>query len=178
MIRNSPGASSYFGGGHRNYGRYQWNVKFQGFNDEFEMSAAQLWALGEHVPMKSGKGRHFEYLSELVGREVEAYLEGRSGGWLSVHTELSEAELTKIDGHVKACLKGLPEFLREERELRELDRLDALAEVPTTIRAALERAETALKYGPDMASSKVAALEDAISLLSTAVLALKGATHV
>jgi hypothetical protein len=105
--------SPYFRGQHRSYGRYQWCIKYYGFQDEFEIEIARLWAFGEY-----SKG-HLENLNVVVGRPVEASIEGRSGGWLVIDTELSDAELAKVDTHVKACLKGLPEFLNEERILKQ-----------------------------------------------------------
>ena len=110
-IRNDPGLSSYFGGGHRDYGRYQWNVKFYGWQNEWEIEAARLWAFGEYMYSRGG----FDELNDLIGRPVKASLSGRSGGWLVIDTELTKAELRKVDRHVKACMKGLPAFLKEER---------------------------------------------------------------
>lgn len=112
-IRNAPGQSSYFGGGFRGYGRYQWNVKFYGWQSDFEIETACNWALGDFLHSKC----QFEYLNEVLGRPVRAHMAGRSGGWLVIDTELTEAELLKIDAHVKACVDGLPDFLKEEREL-------------------------------------------------------------
>jgi len=110
-IRNNPGMSSYFGGGYRFYGRYQWNVKFYGFAAEWELEAATFWALGEYLYSKG----QFEYLNEIVGRPVRASLSGRSGGWLVIDEELTDEELRKVDTHVAACMRALPEFLKEER---------------------------------------------------------------
>lgn len=113
QIRNNPGQSSYFQGQYQGYGRYQWNIKFYGFEAEHEVETAQNWAFGEY----SYSTGQFDYLNEVVGRPVKASLQGRSGGWLVVDTELTEAELTKIDEHVKACLKGLSAMLVDERQM-------------------------------------------------------------
>jgi hypothetical protein len=116
QIRNNPGQSSYFLGGFRGYGRYQWNIKFYGgFHSEYEIEIARCWAFGDYLYSKG----EFEYLNEVVGRPVKASIQGRSGGWLVIDTELTQAELKKVDQHVKACLKGLSAFLKEDRELNE-----------------------------------------------------------
>jgi hypothetical protein len=112
QIRNNPGQSSYFGGGHRSYGKYQWNIKFYEFESNAEIEAAQSWAFGEY----SYKTHSFDGINELLGRIVKASITGRSGGWFVIHADLNESELKKIDGHVKACMEALPEFLKEERE--------------------------------------------------------------
>lgn len=112
QIRNNPGRSSYFGGGYESYGRYQWNIKYYGFEDQNEIEAAQFWAFGEY----SYKTGTFDGIDELIGRPVKASIQGRSGGWFVIDTELTEKELKTIDRHVSACMKALPEFLSEERQ--------------------------------------------------------------
>lgn len=114
QIRNASGPSPYFRGVYKNYGRYAWNIKFYGFQSNEEIESAQDWALGEHV-MLSTHERGFEQISELLGRPIESYTAGRSGGWLVVGTELTEEELAIVDQHVASCMAGLPEFLKEER---------------------------------------------------------------
>lgn len=112
-IRRCEHESSYFQGYFQTYGRYQWDIKYYGWMDEFEIEAARRWSLGDYC-YKTGQ---FEYLNEVVGRPVQASIEGRSGGWLVIDTELTPEELSKVDQHVEACLKALSEFLKEEREL-------------------------------------------------------------
>lgn len=119
-IRNNPGQSSYFQGRFAEYGLYQWNIKFNGFESESEIETAQSWAFGEHVKIGTralnGNTLYgFDGITELLGRPIESSIAGRSGGWLVIDTKLTPAELKKIDKHVKACLKGLNEFLESER---------------------------------------------------------------
>lgn len=116
-IRNHPGSSSYFGGGYRGYGRYQWGIKYYGFESEFEIELAQNWAFGSYTKLQSGK-YGFWLINDLLGREVEASIEGRSGGWFVIHSKLSKAELDKVDAHIEQCREYLPDFLIEEREFR------------------------------------------------------------
>lgn len=118
------GPSSYFGGGYRGYGRYQWDIKFYGWNNDYEIESAVLWGFGDHVKIGTkelnGNGIYgFDLISDIVGRPIESSIEGRSGGWFVVHSELSEEELQKINEHVDGVMKGLPEFLKEERKFRE-----------------------------------------------------------
>lgn len=122
-LRRRKHASSYFRGAYNKYGRYQWDIKYRpGFNSEYEIESAVLWAFGEHVKIGTrsvnGNSIHgFEVINEIIGRPVEAHIAGRSGGWVVVDTELTEAELKRIDRHIEECLKALPEFLKEERAL-------------------------------------------------------------
>lgn len=113
-MRRVNGPSVYFRGAFNKYGRYQWNIKYYRFESEFEIESAILWAFGEY----SYKDRGFDGLNELLGRAVKSGTDGRSGGWLVIDTELTDAELELIDAHVESCLKGLPDFLKEEREYR------------------------------------------------------------
>lgn len=120
MIRNNPGMSSYFNGGHNSYGRYQWNVKTYQPETESEYEAVRLWCLGEHVKIgsKASNGNTlygYEQISEIVGRPIQSYLDGRSGGWLVVNSELTEEELTKLDEYVSEFMKGIKQFLIDER---------------------------------------------------------------
>lgn len=110
-IRNNPGTSNYFGG-YRGYGRYQWNIKYYGFQDSREVEAALLWSFGEY----DYKLSQFQGINEVIGRPVKAWIDGRSGGWLVIDEELSKEELQRMDLHVSACLEGLSQFLQEERE--------------------------------------------------------------
>ena len=123
QIRNNPGLSSYFQGGYRGYGRYQWNIKYYGWQNDYEIESAVLWGFGDYVKIgtKAINGntiRGFYLIGELVGRPIESFTAGRSGGWLVVNTELTEEELTKIDSHVESVMKSLPSFLEEERSFR------------------------------------------------------------
>jgi len=113
-MRRCKHASNYFLGAFEKYGRYQWDVKFYGFEADWEVETAQQWVLGDYMHSKG----EFEYLSEVVGRPVKASLQGRSGGWLVIDTELTKAELRKVDKYINASLKALPKFLKEERKLR------------------------------------------------------------
>jgi len=84
---------------------------------ESELENIQLCFLGQHEKLASGK-YGFEYINDWLGREVPSYLEGRSGGWLTINTELTDEEIAKVDEFVASCLKAIPEFLKEEREYR------------------------------------------------------------
>jgi hypothetical protein len=115
QIRNNPGPLSYFRGRFRGYGLYQWNIKYYDYNDSFEMEEAALYFLGNQVD--NGKGRWgFEVINDILGRKVESYLEGRSGGWLVINSELSDQELELIDNYVSESMQNLKGFLRELRE--------------------------------------------------------------
>jgi len=123
QIRNNPGLSSYFQGGYRGYGRYQWNIKYYGWQNDYEIESAVLWGFGDHIKIgtKAINGntiRGFDLLNEKLGRPIEASIEGRSGGWLVVHSELSEEELNVVDDYVRSVMEGLPSFLEEERKFR------------------------------------------------------------
>jgi hypothetical protein len=116
-IRNVTGPSPYFRGRYRRYGTYQWNVKLHGIDfDENELESIRDWALGEHV--KVGQGYGFERINEILGRKVESYLEGRSGGWLTINDDLTLEEVQKIDSFIFESLKDIPSFLKEEREYK------------------------------------------------------------
>lgn len=122
-MRRCKHSSSYFRGAFNKYGRYQWDIKFYDWQNEYEVESAVLWAFGEHVkfgtkPSNGNSRYHFDQLSEVVGRPVEARIQGRSGGWLVIDSELTEEELAKVDAHVEACMKGLKAFLTEERAFR------------------------------------------------------------
>lgn len=124
QIRNNPGISSYFGEGYNGYGRYQWNIKFYQWNNDYEIESAVLWGFGDHVKIgtKAINGNTvygFDLISERLGRPIESSIEGRSGGWFVIHSELSEEELKAIDDHVRSVMEGLPDFLKEERKFRE-----------------------------------------------------------
>jgi|GEM_PF-4072374 len=105
-LRRCEHESSYFRGSFNKYGKYQWDIKFYGFNSDYEIELAQNWAFGEK----------FEYLSEIIGRPVKAHIAGRSGGWLVIDTDLYPDELNRIDEHVNSCMAGLKDFLKDERQ--------------------------------------------------------------
>lgn len=113
-IRNNPGMSSYFQGKHQGYGRYQWNIKFYGFESDFEIEMSQQWAFGSYMHSK----QQFDQINEVIGRPVKAGIGGRSGGWFVIYDELTEEELKKLDKYVEKVIKNLPEYLKEERELK------------------------------------------------------------
>lgn len=116
-IRNNPGLSSYFKGEFAAYGRYQWNIKFYEFEDDCEIETAVFWAFGEHEKLKNGR-YGFSAISDLLGREIESHIDGRSGGWLVIDTELRAYELKQLDAFVESSMRGLPEMLKEERAFR------------------------------------------------------------
>jgi hypothetical protein len=117
FVRNASGPSPYFQGRYKRYGQYQWNVKLHQIDfDDHELESIRDWALGERV--KVGRGYGFERINELLGHEVESYLEGQSGGWLTINADLTPEEIQKIDSFVSESLKGIPLFLKEEREYR------------------------------------------------------------
>jgi len=112
-IRNNPGMSSYFGGGYRGYGHYQWNIKYYGWQNEYEIESAVRWAFGEYLYSK----RTFDQIVDIFGRPVKCHTDGRSGGWFVIDEPLSKSELRKMDRHINHVMKNLPEFLKEERKL-------------------------------------------------------------
>lgn len=122
-MRRCRHESSYFQGRYNKYGRYQWDIKYYDFQNEFEIETALFWAFGDYVkvgvnPVNGNTIRGFDGLSELLGRPIESGTAGRSGGWLVIDTELTPAELKKVDAHVEACMNGLSDFLRDEREFQ------------------------------------------------------------
>lgn len=123
-IKTEQRRSPYFGGGFRSYGLYHWDIKYPYWNSEFEIESAVLWVFGDHIKIrtKSVNGNTvygFDLINDLLGRSVEASIEGRSGGWFVVHEELSEEEIQKIDTYIMNSMKALPDFLKEERAFRE-----------------------------------------------------------
>jgi hypothetical protein len=116
QIRRS-GTSSYFLGKFNDYGRYAWEIKYYRFENDYEVEQSQLWAFGEHVKLSNGQ-YGFEHFTELFGRDIVSHIDGRSGGWLVIQSELSKAELRKIDTYISAIMKALPQFLNDERQAR------------------------------------------------------------
>jgi hypothetical protein len=132
---NDPGRSSYFQGGYRGYGKYQWNIKYYGFENELEQGDSLRWGFGEWVKLGAGGREYgFELLTELLGRPIKSGTDGRSGGWLVIDTELTETELALVSEHVKSVMAGLDEFLKEERDYRRSEEEEA-----TKSAAALEK---------------------------------------
>lgn len=113
-LRRCKHSSSYFRGAYNKYGRYQWDVKYQGFNDEYEIEAAVSMALGEY----DFKVKGWSALTDLLGRPIKSHLDGRSGGWLVIDTELTDEELEKVDEYIEECMEHLPVFLQEFRQER------------------------------------------------------------
>lgn len=137
-IRNIGTRSQYFGGQHKIYGRYQWNIKYYGFKDDNEIEAAQNWAFG---PYNYETGT-FETINDLLGMKIEASIQGRSGGWLVVDTQLTDEQLAVMDNFVKHCLKGLPAFLEEERVFhKEMDAAAGLTDDEATLQDDLKKNE-------------------------------------
>lgn len=116
-LRGVSGPGPYFGGKHQKYGPYQWNVKLYNvpIENDWDYETLQLYFLGEHKKLPKG-GYGFEFISEELGRPIESSLEGRSGGWLVVHDELSDDEISKIDWMVEGIHKNAKKFLEEEHE--------------------------------------------------------------
>jgi hypothetical protein len=134
FVRNAYGPSPYFQGRYKRYGQYQWNVKLHRIDlDDNELESIREWALGERV--KVGRGYGFERINELLGHEVESYLEGRSGGWLTINADLTPEEVQKIDSFVSETLKGIPLFLKEERKYRAEEQRQAEEEEEKSRRA-------------------------------------------
>ena len=109
-IIGNPGESSYWVGRFKAYGQYQWNVKYYDWGSESEIELARYWAVGDRV------GNGYSQLNELLGREVLAWFDGRSGGWFVIDSELTEEELIKVNDRITAIMGYLPTFLKEERE--------------------------------------------------------------
>lgn len=133
-IRNSKGPSPYFRGEYRHYGRYQWKIKYYGFEADWEIEAAQLMAFGNYDHKTGG----LEEIDSLLGRPIKASIQGRSGGWLVVDSELTDAELTRLDRYVESCMESLPEFLKEERAV--MTEIQKEADAEKAKREAIEKA--------------------------------------
>ena len=109
-IIGNPGESSYFLGRFKAYGQYQWCVKYYDWGNEGEIEIARLWGFGDRV------GNTYSEINELLGREVSAWFDGRSGGWFVIDSELTEEELIKVNDRITAIMEYLPTLLKEERE--------------------------------------------------------------
>jgi hypothetical protein len=109
-IIGNPGESSYFLGRFKAYGQYQWNMKYYDWENECEIEIARYWGFGDRV------GNTYSEINELLGREVSAWFDGRSGGWFVIDSELTEEELIKVNDRITAIMEYLPTLLKEERE--------------------------------------------------------------
>ena len=112
QIRRISGPSNYWNNARNVYGRYQWNVKYYGYESEDEIEFIQLCLLG--IDLEHGKG--FDALKDLLNKDVESHLDGRSGGWLVIDTPLSDNELSIVDEYVSTSMKQIPNLLKEFRE--------------------------------------------------------------
>ena len=124
-IRNNPGMSQYFGGAYIRYGRYQWNMKYYGWENDSEIRAAHWAFFGDDYSEEAGQT---DSLSVIIGRDITKHwnFDGRSGGWLTINCELTDEELEKVDNYVKRIMDGeLSKFLKEERGIKEKERLNS-----------------------------------------------------
>jgi hypothetical protein len=104
---------------------YRWNMKYYHWESEYEVEDARRFVFGEYVQMKtkrygSNNARHtFDQLEDIVGKEVEAGFEGRSGGWFVIYDELTTEEYARVTKHVADAMDhAIKEFLVDEREFR------------------------------------------------------------
>jgi len=110
-LNRVSGPSQYFRGDYRIYGRYQWNIKYYGWQNDSEIEAAQCWAF-EDIG---------QFLEEKTGQQISWGIEGRSGGWFVVYNELSKVAFDIIDQHINEMMNHLPEFLKMEREYNQTE---------------------------------------------------------
>jgi hypothetical protein len=143
-IRNNPGRSSYFGGNHPRYGRWQWNVKRYDWDADDEehsfvnqVEDARRFFFGEYVCDKQGRKRGHDAVPAIIGRKpieeggaiINCGFDGRSGGWFVVDEELDDDELDKLDKYIYDMMHGgLKQYLEEERALRRQEKEAAEAE--------------------------------------------------
>jgi len=111
---------------------YRWNMKYYDWQTDYECEDARRFVFGEYVKMKtkrygSNHDRYtFDMLADIVGREVEASFEGRSGGWFTIHDELNAVEYAAVTKHVDQAMHGaIKEFLDEERKIRREEQEEA-----------------------------------------------------
>jgi len=144
QIRGDPGHSSYFQGGYRSYGRYQWNCKYHdwGFageegSFEDEVESARRFFFGEYIHDKHGRKGGYEALPAIIGRKpldeggalIDSGFSGRSGGWFVVDEDLTDEELEKLDTYIMEMMnQGLKQYLEDERAFRRQEKADAEAE--------------------------------------------------
>lgn len=110
-IRNAYGSSMYFNNQFREYGRYQWNIKYHGWESDMEIEVAFDHFFGS----QDEKTHSFHWITELLGRPVDCSIEGRSGGWFVIHSKLSKKELDAVDTFIDQMLHALPDYLSDER---------------------------------------------------------------
>lgn len=120
QIRLTNGPSNYFQGVFATYGRYQWNVKYYGYQSEDEIEYAQFMFLGNYIEHGQGHFKDvvsgFETINQLLDRQIESSLQGRSNGWLVINTDLSIKELEIVDAYIQNSMKLLPKVLKEYRK--------------------------------------------------------------
>lgn len=104
---------------HKHHGPNQWNIKYYGFESDSEIESAITVFFGTY----DYKTSSFDQINELIGRTLKVTISGRSGGWFVVHDELSESEFQLIDEHINSAMSSLPDFLRDERQSREDEKL-------------------------------------------------------
>lgn len=110
-LRRCTHSSSYFRGAFPSYGRYQWDIKYYGFNNNYEIEEALsfFFNIGDWIGLPNR-------FTEELGKDVKVSIQGRSGGWLVIDTELTEAELNKVDEIVDSAMNALPSYLEELRQ--------------------------------------------------------------
>lgn len=104
---------------------YRFNIKYYHWENTREIEAALDWAFGFYSHKDGG---HFELIDDHMNRRIRASIDGRSGGWLVIQEELSEAELAKLTAYVESVMKALPDFLAEERVHRKEEAEEAARE--------------------------------------------------
>lgn len=127
-LRRCEHDSSYFGGAFNRYGRYQWDIKYHGWQSEYEIESAREYFFGEFRQLKVNDSYLFgcESIDELLGRKIKASIQGRSGGWLVIDTELTASELKKIDRFVSRMMTQLPKYLKGERDFQKQQEVEAM----------------------------------------------------
>jgi hypothetical protein len=146
QIRGDPSTSSYFQGGYRAYGRYQWSAKWHGWEDFVqEVEAARAFFFGEYIRPDGHRGGYTE-LPAIVGRKpydeggqlISSGFDGRSGGWFVVDEELTDEELEKLDRYIHDMMHGgLKQFLEDERAFHRQEKQEAEEEERTRRRQIL-----------------------------------------
>lgn len=112
--RNASGPSSYFRGAYNRYGEYQWNVKLKNLNVE---CSEEILGIFTEVQLRLFE----EYCKEELRIDPKYInIDGRSGGWLVVDTELTNKQIASIDKYVASTLKHfekqLIEFINENNK--------------------------------------------------------------
>lgn len=104
-IMNKPHKSNYFQGAYAGYGRYQWDLKYYDWKNDYEPEDA----------CNEFFGIDGEHLSAIVKRPLKVWMDGRSGGWLVIDTELTENEQKQLNSYIDKCFKMLPKYLKQLR---------------------------------------------------------------